>query len=167
MAFALGCTLRNSDFCWLVENRAFPTLHINPGGIIFEDEKCHVCNGLQRLPPNRFWFHERHCSVAVSWRLLQGCSSTVNVGHWAGHGRSGERVRAATLIWRAALIIQQLWWEIIAQGFSTSRHCPRSCCASAALQEFCAPRLSLAGMEPAIPGFHREVRPLPWAVMIS
>lgn len=74
-AFALGCTFINSDFWWLVEKCVFPSLHVNAGRIIFEDEKS--CNGLQRLPWSRFGFHEWHFSVAVSWRLSQGCSSTL------------------------------------------------------------------------------------------
>lgn len=103
--------------------------------------------------------------VWVPWVAFQcGCELEAQprlqqhfVGHWARHGCSGE-LRAVTLIWRGALIIQQLWPEIIAKGFSTSCHCPRICCPSAAPQEFCAPRLSLV--------FLWEVRPLPWAVII-
>lgn len=121
---------------------------------------------VQRLPQNRFWLRGWHFSVAVSWRR-RGCSSIVYVGHRARHGRSGQRVRAAALIWRGALIIQKLWWEIIAKGFSTQ---------VAIVQEVVVPRLLCRNF--VRPGFpwrrwsleflclQREVRPLPWTVMI-
>lgn len=144
----------------------FPSLHINPGRIIFEDDKFHVCSGRAKAATKQ---------ILIPWLAFQcGCELEVprlQQHHLCGSPSSARpqwgTVRAAALFWRGALIIQKLWWEIIAKGFSTQ---------VAIVQEVVVPRLLRRNF--AHPGFpwrrwsleflclQREVRPLPWTVMI-